>query len=87
MQIYLYFFSIIALFYSFGQATMGRLSVNHYPQLTTMQKGKGGQQLSTINNNFREQESKQRVWNCHTLLLVDMSDKGRYLVRRRPVTS
>ena len=82
MQIYLYFFSIIALFYSFGQATMGRLSVNHYQQLTTIIFGVNHyQQLPTII------ESKQRVWNCHTLLLVDMSDKGRYLVRRRPVTS
>ncbi len=25
--------------------------VNNYQQLTTMRKGKGGQQLSTINNN------------------------------------
>ena len=84
MQIYLYFFSIIALFYSFGQATMGRLSVNNYRQLPTMQKGKGGQPLSTITNNYREQA--EGVELPHPLL-VDMSDNGRYLVRRRPVTS
>jgi len=28
-------------------------AVNHYPQLTTMRKGKGGQPLPTINNNAK----------------------------------
>ena len=43
-----------------------------------------GQPLSTITNNYREQA--EGVELPHPLL-VDMSDNGRYLVRRRPVTS
>ena len=61
-----------------------------------------GQPLSTINNNAKGERRSTIIDNYQQLsrgreeaegaelphpLLVDMSDNGRYLVRRRPVTS